>query len=543
MSFASSPIDWQSLKRNVSAVDLTLLTATVSFIPMLWIQSSSLWGRPHFQFFPIAWLAFVYFLYCRRNDLNQSPSSIRFWVGITGLVVSLIGAAEALFISSPWLSQASFFVAICSWLLIRVGSAHVMELVLLSGMLWVTLPLPAGYDEKLVRGLQALSSSSASLIMDGLGIMHVREGNILQLLEKRLFVDEACSGIDSLYALMAISIALVIWLKQRWYVALFSLSMVPLWAACSNLIRLETIVLFEVAFGIDLSSGWPHTLLGLFTFGIAFICDLCFINFVGEVLEIRRPKGERATSPTLTADTSGNSDTPGLVEQKGVKFDWRRAKYVFPTISILFLLLGGYSTRVLSKSTMHQYPEFTSSSLEQLEKSLIAPTVPSNWKLAKNEKVERSVGDAMGRFSHVWLYAGANGSAMFSVDFPFRGFHLLDICYEGAGWQQASPRRIFEDSPTLGQFHELDLKKDTGEYTFVTFVQYQLSGAPVRSKSIGRGFERFEQTFLEPITFQIQCLVASNTPLSESEKEAVRALIRSNSKNFQNSFQNLEAIN
>jgi hypothetical protein len=67
----------------------------------------------------------------------------------------------------------------------------------------------------------------------------------------------------------------------------------------------------------------------------------------------------------------------------------------------------------------------------------------------------------------------------------------------------------------------LDLEKDTGEYNFVAFVQFRLDGTPVFSGAGLRGLERFEQTILEPITYQIQVMVTSTQKIDPATREAI----------------------
>lgn len=198
------------------------------------------------------------------------------------------------------------------------------------------------------------------------------------------------------------------------------------------------------------------------------------------------------------------------------------------SLAICFLGVGFYSTRVLSRGTIFRFPEFTDVSLVKLRESLQLPSDLNDWKLARTELVERSQDNVMGQFSHVWLYNSVSTTGTLSVDFPFRGFHLLDICYEGAGWKQGENHQVVEASLADPQFadkgacqvHFLDLSKDTGEYAYVAYVQFQLDGTPVKSAAVSRGFERFEQTFLEPVTYQIQSIAMSNQPIPESAREA-----------------------
>jgi exosortase len=507
-----------------STIDIVFAIALLSMAPMLWLQCNSLWYRPHLQFFPMAWAAFVYFLYQRMGVPTTAASKWRQFAALGIFALSLVAAVEAVLISSPWLTYFAGIGVVTSWLLCRGGEMKWTHAMGLTSLLWITLPLPAGYDNKLIQYLQSQSSFAASSVLDSMGILHLREGNILQLASKRLFVDEACSGVDSLYALMAISLTIVLWLRQPVLVALCALLMVPVWASCSNIARLITIVLSFEWLGIDLASGTPHTILGLVVFAAAFGCDYAFIRFLGAAFE-PPPKKSSSRQPVV----------PAMITPSVASMLWGVPQKVGLAMSIFFCIcfsgVGAYSTKALSRGTIFRYPDFTEESLVTLKNSLELPAVLENWKLQKREFLERERENVQGRFSHAWLYQTPTGVGTVSIDFPFRGFHLLDECYEGAGWKAADSHKVVElDSNTavegfkqLGplQVHYLDLDKDNSEFNFVAFVQFQLDGTPVVSNAGVRGFERFERTILEPITYQIQVMVTSTQRIAPETREAI----------------------
>ena len=84
--------------------------------------------------------------------------------------------------------------------------------------------------------------------------------------------EEACSGIGSLYALLAVAVLLLIQNRRSFFVSLLSLATVPIWAIMGNFIRLLAIAVGQEYFGRDLSHGTDHELLGLVTFAIAGVC-------------------------------------------------------------------------------------------------------------------------------------------------------------------------------------------------------------------------------------------------------------------------------
>lgn len=520
-------------KYEPSFIDAIYLLILISLVPMLWLQCRTLWNRPHLQFFPMAWAAFAYFCYDNSPSVSTTPHWKRQLCGVGVLLVSLVGAAAATFISSPWLSYVAAIGVVTSWMLLRLGRLHWINCLGLTSLLWITVALPSGNDERLIQRLQAISSFGASNFLDAVWIPHLREGNILQLTDKRLFVDEACSGVDSLYALMAISLTIVLWFRQPLIVAACALAMVPVWACCSNLIRLLSIVLAQVWFKVDLATGTPHTILGLFTFVIAFMCDFAFICFLGALFEKVKERPATSTEPRPWLHSrapSPNATLPPTPAPISLK--------TWGTLGTLVLLVGFvgvglYSTKVWARGTTLSYPEFTEPSIASLKENIKLPSQLGPWSLTQQNVTERERGNVMGQFSHAFSYQTPKGNGAISIDYPFRGFHLLDECYEGAGWSATNAREVQDYDPKHGQFqslgplqiHKLEFKKDTGEYLFVAFTLFQVDGTPVRSKAMFRGMERFERSVLDPVTYQVQAIYLASEPLTAEQKaEAVENL-------------------
>jgi exosortase/archaeosortase family protein len=397
--------------------------------------------------------------------------------------------------------------------MVRAGGLRWGAAVGLTSLLWMTVPLPAGYDNLLIQFLQAQSSRAASLVLDCIGILHLPEGNILELSQKRLFVDEACSGVDSLYALMAICLTIVLWLKQPLPVAIVSLSLVPIWASASNVVRLVAIVLGLEWLNIDLSHGTQHTMLGMLVFSGAFMCDYAFIRFAGALFDHWFKHGS-------TTDIQVNSYVANVQT-----LHWLGTAMCIISL-IAFGGVGVYSTRALSMSTMLRYPHIDKQVAVAVAARQNLPNRLGEWQLDSNQMVERNVQSAFGQYSNLWSYRSADGQATISIDFPFRGFHLLDICYQGAGWRLNRASRQIE-MPTMNggetaYVHLIDMKNDEGKFGYVAYALFQFNGKPIRSLARGaRGLERFEQTITEPVSYQIQTVLISNDPIDDGTQQTL----------------------
>ncbi len=488
---------------------------------MVWLQCLSLWIRPHLQFFPFAWLAFGYIVVV-RNDVVTSTLGVRRLASLVAAALSLLLSVEAALISSPWLAYVAAVFLVTAWMLLRLGKTKWLSVLAISSILWITVPLPVGYDGKLIEMLQSKSSLAASLVLDCLGVLHVRDGNVLDLTGKQLFVAEACSGIDSLYALMAICLSVVIWFRQPWVVGVLSLSLVPVWASCSNLLRLVTIAVGIDWFNTDLSSGTPHTILGLTVFSAAFLVDFCFIQFAGTCYKAFFDKA----SPKRLNQESFVSHGRATASKQSMRL-WETASTIF--LVLCFSIFGAYSFWAMQSRNFHQTPEFDQLTLDRIAEATRLPDRlgASTRQSFKQEKRDRH--STFGEHSNISIYTAKDCTFSLSIDFPFRGFHPLERCYEARGWVvESSPKQINMECNTGRDqrddgnciVHEVELKNAEGKSAFLLYSLFQLDGQQRTSlSSSNRGLERLEQSILEPVTFQLQLFSESAETLDQSDRE------------------------
>ncbi len=531
-----SSVDSSTTRRwfeNSNLIDWSVAYSLACMSPMLYVQTLSLWQKPHFQFFPIAWMAFVYF-WCIRIRTTSTTESIKRLAGGFGLyVLSLAIALLAILISSPWMVQVAAVGIVASWLLIRAGHVRWTSALGLISFLVLTIPLPAGLDGELIQLLQAKSSQAASYILDLFRIRHLPEGNVLSIAQKKLFVDEACSGVDSLYALMAVCLFILTCFRQRMIVAVLSLALVPVWASCSNILRLVVIVVGIDQFHVDLSSGSSHTILGLVVFALAFLCDYSFIMFLSAAFEGKENEPEE--------NESSFADLCKVHKCGAIARVFCLIFFVFST----FVAIQG--SRVLANRSLYQFPGFSQEGLALLRKEQVLPETLNNWRLDSFDVVERSKESVFGQYSHTWSYRTAVGPAQVSVDFPFRGFHLLEICYQSSGWRKTEDSKVIQVSPEGADglseeftIHVASLVNDDGTFSYLAYSLFQLDGTPIVSHSRGiRGFQRFEQTVFDPISFQVQINLQTKQPPSEEDKMQLLENLKFAISKFRLSFSKL----
>ncbi len=184
--------------------------------------------KQHLQFFPIAWAGFVAIVYYRGSISTTSslPRATLGWIAFRRFNIDLpIVHAKLLTL----VMQIAAIAITFAWLVLRHGQTPFYTILHWTTLLIITIPLPFNLDERLIKDLQLTSSNSASAILDLAGVLHLQSGNVLEIRTGKLFVDRACSGVGSLYALAAITLALQVFHRVGGLVATLSLVSVYLW--------------------------------------------------------------------------------------------------------------------------------------------------------------------------------------------------------------------------------------------------------------------------------------------------------------------------
>ena len=141
------------------------------------------------------------------------------------------------------------------------------------------IPIPSIVWNRIAFPMQLLASNLAADAIRLVSIPVFREGNVLHLADTSLQVVDACSGLRSLTALLALSgaLAYVVPLSRPSKVVLFLLAF-PI-AIAVNIFRLTLTA--AAAHWVDprWAEGFLHEASGLVVFGIAFV--FLFLAFLG----------------------------------------------------------------------------------------------------------------------------------------------------------------------------------------------------------------------------------------------------------------------
>lgn len=169
------------------------------------------------------------------------------------------------------LLAAAWTLALWSWLRARVvdGRVSLRRLVLLPMMAfpWMTLDLaPLGWWFRIT------AAWAAEPLFSALGFVVVRQGTNLLVQGLPVEVAPACSGVNSLQAVLIAGLVLA-WLElrsSRWF--WLSLLSLPVLAWAANVLRICTVVAVALGWGTDFARGWFHEAGGWLVLMLGFFC-------------------------------------------------------------------------------------------------------------------------------------------------------------------------------------------------------------------------------------------------------------------------------
>jgi len=187
---------------------------------------------------------------------------------------------------------ADFFVARTAFLISLVGVVWTLAGTAVLRTLWFPLcmllfmiRIPLFVYQQMTFPLQILASKLATVLLEGLSVPVLRDGNILDLPNQRLEVIEACSGIRSLLSLTFLALTYAYFFDHRkWMRALLFVCSIPI-AIAANAIRIMfTGVLSE--YSPRLAEGFFHSFEGWVLFMVALAALVATHRLI---CRVRRP--------------------------------------------------------------------------------------------------------------------------------------------------------------------------------------------------------------------------------------------------------------
>ena len=179
---------------------ITLLTGMI-YAPVLKDLALDWWNQESLSYGMLIPPLALYVAWMRRGLTFAKPvvhDSRGLWLTSAACLLFLVGKVGAEF----FISRISFVVLLASFTWTFWGGARLRSLAFPFLLLATMVPLPAIVYNAMAAPLQLVASDAATNLAQAFGVTVYRDGNIINLAKTSLGVEEACSGLNSLSALM-----------------------------------------------------------------------------------------------------------------------------------------------------------------------------------------------------------------------------------------------------------------------------------------------------------------------------------------------------
>lgn len=268
-----------------NALNISLLIAVLIFLGLLFNDTLYQTGR-------ICWevedyshgliLPFIslYFLWGKREQIVNSSVANFSFIGLTlsilGLVIFSLGTVSNLLFAT-WFS---FFPTVIGMSFLIFGAEAGKQIAMPLLLMFMAKPMPDALVPKLFFPLQVIAAKLSAWVLDLLGVPVFLKGNIIEIPGLSLMVEEACSGMRSVMALLTVSVIVLYSTRVSNILKATIVGLSIIVAIALNMLRVAATGILAHFYDKSAAEGFFHGFSGLVT----FILGLTIIYYIANLL-------------------------------------------------------------------------------------------------------------------------------------------------------------------------------------------------------------------------------------------------------------------
>ncbi len=215
-------------------------------------------------------LVSIFAVWLRRKELGSAkfaPLNAGWVFFLAGVFMYALSALWQVYFSAGF----SLLAVLAGLILLFLGRDYLKQLLFPLLFLSFMIPIPMIAITNTSIRLKIFAAQVATNIVNMLGIRAVRDGSVIRTAHSYLMVEDPCSGIRSLIALIALGVLMAYFssLTRPRKILLFLLS-IPI-AILSNSIRIVALTMVSEMYGAKAAMGALHELTAMLVFVLAFL--------------------------------------------------------------------------------------------------------------------------------------------------------------------------------------------------------------------------------------------------------------------------------
>ena len=276
-----------------------------AYIPTILSLIDGPWQTEQEGHGPLIVAASLWLVWQSREKLKSveiSAAPVSGWVSLTlGLALMFLARTQGVLTVEAF----SVIPVIVGCVLLAAGWPTLRVLAFPIGFLFFAVPMPDWLIDAATVPLKVFISNIVTRVLYAAGFPIAQNGVMIMIGSYQLLVKDACSGMNSIFALSAIGVfyAYAFRWEQKIRGLLLLAAIVPI-TIIANFIRVITLVLMAYYGGPDLLEGIVHDLTGIGLFVVAVVLLFLFDGFLGLCAGMIS-RGRRSVSASSVGKASG----------------------------------------------------------------------------------------------------------------------------------------------------------------------------------------------------------------------------------------------
>ncbi|WP_271605712.1 exosortase V [Bradyrhizobium sp. CCBAU 11434] len=262
---------------------LLVVSVLAAYFPTLLTLIDGPWQTEQEGHGPLIMAASLWWVWQSRARLKAvevSPAPIAGWaILLCGLMLMYLARIEQGLVT---IEMASLLPVIVGCILLTAGWPTLRILAFPIGFLIFAVPMPDWLVDAATVPLKVFISNMVTKVLYAAGFPVAQNGVMIMIGSYQLLVKDACSGMNSIFALSAIGVfyAYAFRWEEKLRSVLLLLAIIPI-TILANFVRVFTLVLIAYYGGPDLLEGIVHDMTGIGLFIVAVVLMFMFDAVLG----------------------------------------------------------------------------------------------------------------------------------------------------------------------------------------------------------------------------------------------------------------------
>ena len=212
------------------------------------------------------------------KNIKLEPSPWGLGLFITGMIIHLLSLLFRVYFTSGF----SMIIVLAGFILVCIFGKNVLKEILFPVVFLIFMvPLPLVAVINMSFQLKLLSAKMATVMLNVINIPAVQQGSYIRMEHASIIVEDVCSGLRSLIALMALGTLFAYWLKSgKIKKVILFFSSIPI-ALVTNMLRIMSLAIISEIWGAKYINGAVDSCSGFLVFVLAFL----FLSKVEKLLK------------------------------------------------------------------------------------------------------------------------------------------------------------------------------------------------------------------------------------------------------------------